>query len=341
MSSPPRTAQLAAAIPDADDGTSGPDVTVVVPVTERADPDLLELYEEYRASLVGAGFDCEFVFVAEPWFATEVGSLLRQSLPETELRVIMTGQSSGEAALLRLGCRAARSDVVVTLPPYRRVEASALPELVRRVEEGADLVVARRWPRRDSRINRAQNRLLHTTLRRIAGAKVNDVACGVRAMRRDLLDDVPLYGDYVRFLPLLALREGYRVEEVEAPQHGRDVGPRLHSPGTYLRRALDLLGLFVLLRFTEKPLRFFGLVGSGIAFAGILVLAFLTVERLQGVPMADRPLLLLSALLIVLGIQAIALGLIGELIVHLHAPHRKPYRIAASVTDRTADTSRP
>jgi len=306
-----------------------PDVTVVVPVSERADPDLDELYDEYRTPLVEAGFRCEFLFVAEPWFETELNPLEERRAAGDPVQLLRVGHSAGEAALLRLGFQAARAPVVVTLPAYRRIEAHGLPELVRRVQAGASLAVARRWPRRDSWVNRLQNRLLHASLQGVAGGRVNDVACGVRAMRRDLLDDIPLYGDYFRFLPLLALRQGHRVEEVDAPQHTGDVGPRLFSPGTYLRRALDLLGLFVLLRFTEKPLRFFGLLGSGFSLAGFLVLAVITVQRIQGTPMADRPLLLLGVLLVVLGIQAIALGLIGELIVHLHAPGRKPYRIAS------------
>jgi len=315
--------------PPAEEAPPVPDVTVIVPVSERSDPDLGDLYDEYRAPLTEAGFRCEFIFVAEPWFEAEMEPLEERRAAGDPVQLFRVGHSAGEAALLRLGFQAARASVVVTLPAYRRIEAHGLPELVRRVQAGASLAVARRWPRRDSWINRFQNWLLHASLQGVAGGRVNDVACGVRAMRRDLLDEIPLYGDNFRFLPLLALRQGRRVEEVEIPQHQGDVGARVFSPGTYLRRSLDLLGLFVLLRFTEKPLRFFGLLGSSFSFAGFLVLAVLVVQRLQGVSMADRPLLLLGVLLFVLGIQAIALGLVGELIVHLHAPGRKPYRIAS------------
>jgi hypothetical protein len=238
------------------------------------------------------------------------------------------GQVVGEATLLKLALAQCRGPIIVTLPAYRRVHASVLPQLIARVEAGADLAVARRWPRRDSWVNRLQNRVFHAIVRRFAGGRIRDVACGVRAMRREVLEEVPLYGDFFRFLPLLALREGYRVEEVDSPQHPADVPARVYAPGVYLRRLIDLLGLFFLLRFTEKPLRFFGLLGSGLSMSGGLILAVLLVQRLGGEGIADRPLLLLGVLLVVLGVQAIALGLIGEIIVHLHAPRKRPYRLA-------------
>jgi hypothetical protein len=96
----------------------------------------------------------------------------------------------------------------------------------------------------------------------------------------------------------------------------------------------DLFGLFFLVRFTEKPLRFFGLVGSGVALPGATILGVVLAQRLAGQGIADRPLLLLGVLLLVLGVQAIALGLIGEIIVHVNAPQRPTYRIAASSDDR-------
>jgi hypothetical protein len=110
----------------------------------------------------------------------------------------------------------------------------------------------------------------------------------------------------------------------------------VYGLGTYLRRALDLLGLFFLVRFTQRPLRFFGLVGSLLALAGTVILAVLGVQRIGGQGLADRPLLLVGILLLVLGVQAIALGLVGEIIVHLHAARHRQYRLASpSATARS------
>ena len=102
---------------------------------------------------------------------------------------------------------------------------------------------------------------------------------------------------------------------------------RIYSPGVYLRRLIDVMGLLFLLRFTDKPLRLFGLVGSVVTLGGAAILGVIFVQRLAGQGAADRPLLLLGVLLLTLGIQAIALGLIGEMIVHLNAPRRRAYRL--------------
>jgi hypothetical protein len=308
------------------------DVSVIVPVTERPD-DLADLYREFSQPLREAGLSSEFVFVAEPWYREQTDALAALVSSGEPIRVFAVGQTMGEAALLKIGVAQSRGPVIVTLPAYRRVAASALVDLVERVRDDADMAIARRWPRRDSWINRLQNRGFHMLLGGLARGKVHDVACGVRAMRREVLEDLPLYGDFFRFVPLIALREGYRVDELPTPQHEADTRPRVYGPGLYVRRLIDLLGLFFLLRFTEKPLRFFGLIGGALAMVGGAVLALLLVQRLAGQGIADRPLLLLGVLLLVLGVQAIALGLVGEIIVHMHASRRRTYRLAREHTD--------
>jgi hypothetical protein len=150
-------------------------------------------------------------------------------------------------------------------------------------------------------------------------------------MRRQVAETLPLYGDLHRFIPVLALREGYQVKEVSVPQHPNDAGTRVYSPGIYLRRLLDIAAFFFLAKFTEKPLRFFGLVGSAFLSSGTLITLILLAQRLGGQAIANRPLLLLSVLLIALGVQLMGLGLVGEIIVHLRAPHRRAYRVRQRV----------
>lgn len=301
-------------------------ISVIVLVSERPEP-LAEIYEEYSAPLRNSGRSYEFLFVSEPWFkrlAEPLEDLVDRGEP---IRVLHMGQAAGETALLKLGLSHSRGRIILTLPSYRRIEASGVEGLISAVEQGADLATARRWPRSDPWVNRLQTRLFHSTLAGFAKGKLHDVACGVRAIKREVFDEIALYGDFFRFLPLLAITEGFRVVEVNAPQHQADRSMRLYRPGIYLRRIIDVFGLFFLLRFTEKPLRFFGLIGSVAGSSGALILLVLAVQRLDGQGLADRPLLLLGVLLVVLGIQAIALGLVGEIIVHLHASRRRPYRV--------------
>jgi len=313
-------------------------IAVIVPVSHGAD-SLVELYRDYSEPLrAQSGWSFEFVVVAEPWYRDLTSPLVALAARGERIRVFHVGQSVGETTLLRVGLANTDAEIVVVLPAYRRVEPAALRELVQRVSDGADLAVARRWPRRDPWINRLQTRAFHALIGGLADGRLHDVACGVSAMRREVLERAPLYGDLLRFLPVFAIRQGYQLEEIAAAQHAADGRARVHGPGTYLRRLVDLLGLVFLLRFTEKPLRFFGLIGGLLTSGGGAVLTLLLLQRLAGRGIADRPLLLLGVLLVVLGVQAIALGLIGEIVVHLHAGHQRGYRLrdAASRTDRPA-----
>jgi hypothetical protein len=303
-----------------------PEVSVIIPVTERPEP-LDGLYAEFAVPLEQAGYAVEFIFCIQQWHLGMAQPLRTLAAAGAPVRILEFGQGVSETAMLKVGARNARAPVIVTMPAYRQTVAEALPPLVRRVEEGAELVVARRWPRKDSLINRFQNRVLHLALGKLAG-RLHDVACGVRAMRPKVLEETRVYGDFARFFPLVALRDGFLVDEVPVPVHPSATKPRVYGPGVYLRRAIDVLGLTFLLRFTDKPLRFFGLVGALLGIAGGVMLFGLLIERQffdRG--LADRPILLLGVLLIVLGVQAIALGLVGEMIVHLHAMRRPLYRL--------------
>jgi hypothetical protein len=311
-----------------------PDVSVVVAVVERPG-SLVDLYQEITPPLQAAGLAFEVIFATYPWFRTLTAPLAELAARGEPIRVFEIGQALGETALLKAAATAATAPIVVTVPAYPQADPAVLPALVERVRRGADLAVACRSPRRDSLINRFQSRVLHTFVGHLAGGKLRDVACGVRAMRWASIAEVPLYGDFSRFLPLIALREGFQVEEVAAPVHPRALQARVYSPGTYLRRLVDVLGLLFLLKFTDKPLRFFGLFGTVASGIGTVLLVIVFLQRVAGGSIADRPLLLLGVLLVTLGIQAIALGLVGEIIVHYSVGRQRRYRIREQDTART------
>jgi hypothetical protein len=301
-------------------------VSVIVPVGEHPE-DLADLYREYAQPFRDAGMEFEFLFVSGPGFAGLLEALHPLAASGESIRTFTVGHEAVDGVLIRSAEPHARGAILMTLPSYRRVVPSSLLALVDAVRNGADLAVAWRNPRRDGPVNRIQNRALHTLLRAMTGASIHDVACGVRALRRELLREVPLYGDLFRFFPVIAERMGYRVVEVPAGQHARDVRARIYSPAIYLRRVVDLLGLFVVLRFTQKPLRFFGWVGGVLLLIGGGLIALLFLERIRFQGTVSRPILLAALTMVILGIQAFALGLVGEIIVFLHSSRGTAYRV--------------
>ena len=305
-------------------GTTPRLVSVVVPVVERAD-DLLAVHQAFAHELESRGLAHEFLFVVdgELTLPPELAAMAQQP----GVRVLKFARTFGETAALRLGIERSEGDVILTLPAYFQVKPEGVGPLLAALERGSDMAVASRSPRLDSWLNRMQSAVFHRMISGVTDRRFHDIACGVRIMRRPVAEALPLYGDLHRFIPALAVREGYVVEEVAVAQHPQDARTRLYGPGVYLRRLLDITAFFFLAKFTEKPLRFFGLVGSVFFVAGAATGVVLLVDRLRGTGIANRPLLLLAVLLVALGVQLMGLGLVGEIIVHLRAPHRRAYRV--------------
>jgi hypothetical protein len=170
--------------------------------------------------------------------------------------------------------------------------------------------------------------VFHWLTARLTGAVFHDLTCGLRGMTREVAESLTLYGDLHRFIPVLAKRQGFRIAEVAVGQHPLDHGMRLRAPGVYLRRMLDILIVLFLAKFTKKPLRFFGLIGMLLFVGGSAVTLYLGLYRLLGFGgIAERPLLLLGVLLMVLGVQLLSIGLIGEIVIFTHARQLKDYKV--------------
>jgi glycosyltransferase involved in cell wall biosynthesis len=320
-----------------------PDLSVVIPVSERFDP-VRELYEAYRDGLRSGGARPEFIYVLDGAYDEVFAELRALQAAGEPIHVVQLARWFGEATALTIGAEQASSERLLFLPAYHQVDPAAVARLLH--DSDADLVIARRWPRRDSKLNRVGTILFHRLLRAITGYTFRDIGCGVRLMKRRVFDEVTIYGDQHRFLPILTAHRGFTVAEVDLPQAEKDPRLRLYRPGTYVRRLLDLVAVFFIVRFTKKPLRFFGLLGSAMVMIGALILAVVSIQRVFGdMPLADRPALLLGALFLLLGVQLFALGLIGELIIFTHARTLKEYAVAERInfsmhsgrTDETSD----
>lgn len=302
-------------------------VSVVVPVTERCDA-LDEIYHGHADILRTLVPSFEFIFVLDEGFeeaAQPLHALIDKGEP---IRIISLQRHFGEATVLMVGFQEVRADIIVTVPAYFQTLPEGLHTVMSALNEGNDLVVTRRYPRQDPWINRLQNRVFHGVIRFLTGVKFHDMSCSLRGIRRQVVREVNLYGDLHRFFPLLAYQRGFRVVERDVAQHPADCHIRTYRPGVYLRRILDIITVVFLFKFTQKPLRFFGLVGAGLFAGGFILSGFLAVQKLLGLTgLADRPLLVLGVLLMVLGVQTASVGLLGEMIVFTHARKVKDYAV--------------
>jgi hypothetical protein len=224
----------------------------------------------------------------------------------------------------------AAGGILLTIPAGTPVTADEIRDLLARVREGADLVIGSRSGRAGSLVERGPFSLYRWLAGRMVGVRFQDFASGVRAFRREIAEEIPLYGEMIRFLPILAAGRGYRVEEMAiAGRWPRGSGGAARPERMrYVNRLFDVLTLYFLLRFTKKPLRFFGVVGTGVFVPGLLITLYLFVVRaLLGQAIAGRPLLLFGILLMVLGVQIVSIGLIGEMIIFAHSRETRDYSV--------------
>jgi glycosyltransferase involved in cell wall biosynthesis len=304
------------------------EISVIVPVSERHD-DLRELYLQCSKEFANIGKSYEFIFVLDGPQTGAFGSLRELKKENPDIKIILLNRWFGEATALSAGFERSRGAIIFTLASYFQVEPAEVHRMYKMIlDEGNDLVISWRYPRIDSLFNRCQSAIFHRLIRILTGTKYHDISCGLRAMKRKVIEEISLYGDLHRFFPLLAFQRGFKVKEIAVKQSRQDSKTRIFGIGVYLRRLLDIITLFFLFKFTKKPLRFFGLIGSVVAGMGAIITAYLGLYRLLGLGgIADRPLLILGVLLIVVGVQLFSIGLLGEIIIFTHARGVKEYQI--------------
>ncbi len=309
------------------------EITAIVPITERVE-HVDQLILSYHHALAKLGRGYEFLFLVSPQWNSYRGSLeaiIAQGVPG---KIVSFSRSFGEATALQVGGEMAHGDIILTLPPYEQIAPEAVAEVLANLKDGTEMVIVNRSPRVDGAFNQFQARTFHRILNFFADPKFQDMGCGIRAFRKDILKEIRLYGDLHRFIPLLAHQQGFKVKEIDIPQSPRDAHRRVYGAKTYLGRLFDLLTIIFLTKFNQKPLRFFGAGGAICLGISLLGLLYIGIERLFfDVGAGDRPLLVVFSLLLVLGVQLGAIGLVGETIIFTHAKNSRPYTIRKIVND--------
>ena len=300
------------------------EISVVCPVTKHVS-ELAAVHREFENELAKSDKSIEFIYVLDgPWTGAETQMAGMES-SRYPVRVFTMANGFGEATALQYGFDQAQGTTIVTIADRPQIDAATVHEVLAKLGDGCEMVVTRREPRRDALLNRLQSKVFHGLVRWLTGKSFADLTCGLRALTADLAKGLDLYGDQHRFIPVLALRRGYKVAEIPGNQHAANTGLRLRGPGIYVRRLLDILNIYFLTKFTRKPLRFFGLIGLAVGAVGGVLLTLLAIARLFfDVQLADKPMVLLGALLFVLGVQVMSIGLIGEIIIFLSSKRDMP-----------------
>jgi hypothetical protein len=306
------------------------DVTVIVPILT-GDGRVAEVVEALGAELdrLEKRWECILVFDGVRGPAWLEAQRLTAAEPD-RVRPIAFQQAAGESMCLTAGFERARGAIIVTSPQYVQIDPFELSTMLRAIDEGADFVTPWRHPRIDPYLNRIQSALFNGLMRRILAMQLHDLNCYFRAFKRQVLEEVAIYGDQYRFLPAIASRQGFKVVEVKVRHLKEWGGTGFFGIGVYARRFLDILGVVFLSKFTLKPLRFFGTLGGiflllGAAMCGTLFVQHFVVD--EPGPLISRSVFQVGLLSFVLGVQIIGFGLVGEIIIYTQARNLREYRI--------------
>lgn len=313
------------------------DVSIVIPLYNEAE-SLPRLYEHLIPLL--DDWEREFeVILVDDGSTDETATILRQlQAQDSRLLVVLLRRNFGQTAAFAAGFDAARGNVIVTMDGDLQNDPADIPMLLDKMDEGYDIVSGWRIDRQDTFLTRKlPSQIANKLISRITGVHLHDYGCSLKAYHRDVIEGIQLYGEMHRFIPALASWMGVRVAEVPVNHNARQFGQSKYGLSRTIRVVLDLLTVKFLLDYATRPIQIFGLLGMIMLLIGGGLGAYLTTIRLffdQAI--GDRPMVILAALLIMVGVQLVIMGLLGEVLVRTyHEAQDKPvYAVREVLTNR-------
>jgi glycosyltransferase involved in cell wall biosynthesis len=290
------------------------DISVLVPVLDEAE-SVEELAERVKVVLSGLGERFEIIFVddgSRDGTAERVRAAHRR---DPRVKLVRLRRNFGKAAALTAGFEHSRGRLIITMDGDLQDDPDEIPRLLDALEKGGlDLVSGWKRERRDPVAKRLPSRIFNWVTRWLAGVQLHDFNSGFKIYRREVLEQIAVYGELHRYIPVLASRRGFVVGEVAVAHHPRRHGVSKYGWDRFYKGLLDLITVLFITRYTRRPLHLFGAIGLLFLGAGFSINLYLAILWMGGAPLSNRPLLLLGVLLMLLGIQVLTTGLLGEMI---------------------------
>jgi len=290
-----------------------PQISIVVPFLDE-EGSLEALHAKLTEVLAAVGRTYEILLVDDG--SRDRSSSIADALADRDPRVgvIHFRRNFGKAAALDAGFKRARGNIVFTMDADLQDDPAEIPHFLAKLDEGYDLVSGWKQKRRDPLGKTLPSKVFNLVVSQTSGVKLKDFNCGFKAYRAEAVQGLELYGELHRYVPVLVHFRGFRVTQIPVLHHPRKTGVSKYGVERMVRGFFDLLTILLITRYRARPLHLFGGVGLALAFLGFVCLAYLTIIWLQGHGIGTRPLLTLGVLLMLVGIQLISTGLLGEMI---------------------------
>lgn len=300
--------------PMASEAADPVDISVVVPVLDE-EGSVLELASRVAAVLGGLKRSFEIVFVDDGSKDGTPKRIREAREIDRRVKLVRLRRNFGKAAALTAGFDHSSGDLVVTMDGDLQDAPEEIPRMLAALEERQlDLVSGWKKHRRDPASKRWPSRLYNWVTRKLAQVDLHDFNSGFKVYRREVLSEISVYGELHRYIPVLASRRGFSVGEVDVVHHPRVHGVSKYGWDRFYKGLLDLLTVLFITKYTRRPLHLFGAVGLIFLGLGLSINVYLAVLWFLGQTLSNRPLLLLGMLLMLMGIQVLTTGLLGEML---------------------------
>jgi glycosyltransferase involved in cell wall biosynthesis len=288
-------------------------ISIVIPVMDEQD-NVTELYNQLESVLSKTG-EYEILFI-DDGSRDETAKRIKE-IKDKNVRVIQFQRNFGKAAALSCGFKESKGDMIITMDGDLQDDPKEIPRFIEKLKD-YDVVSGWKFKRYDPITKTIPSKFFNWLTKQITGVNIHDSNCGFKAYRRYVVENLDIYGELHRYIPALAHRKGYSIGEIKVEHHARKHGKSKYGVGRLLKGFLDLITVEFLINYTKRPLHFFGSIGIISGGFGFLICLYLVNLWIQSVRIGDRPLLMLGILLIIMGVQFIAIGLMGELMVSLN-----------------------
>ncbi|MGQ9625436.1 MAG: glycosyltransferase [Anaerolineae bacterium] len=303
------------------------DISVVIPIYDEEE-SLRVLHARLSEVLGRLGRSYEIIFVDDGSTDGSFAVLEELHASDPHLKALGFRRNFGKSAALSAGFRQAVGEIVITLDADLQDDPEEIPRLLEVLEKGYDLVSGWKYPRRDPLSKTLPSQIFNWVTRTLTGVNLHDFNCGFKAYRRQVIDEISIYGELHRYIPVLAYWRGFRVTEVKVRHHPRPFGRSKYGFSRFARGFFDLITVFFLTQYLRRPLHLFGWLGVFSFGAGLLISLYMTALWFMGKgPIGTRPLFSLGVLLLIIGVQFISFGLLAELITKVSPSASEDYSI--------------
>ncbi len=289
-------------------------ISVVIPLYNEQD-SLRELFNKVKYSLQSLTQKFEIIFIDDGSNDNSLKILRDLRGNDNRIKIISFRRNYGKSAALSVGFQNSKGDIIITMDADLQDDPSEIGNLVNEIKKGRDLVSGWKKKRYDPISKTIPSKLFNFVTSKLTGIRLHDFNCGLKAYKKAVIEDINVYGELHRYIPAIAHWKGFSVGEIIVQHHPRKYGKSKYGMGRFWKGLLDLTTMLFTTRYMQRPLHLFGFWGLIFSLAGFLINSWLVVEWMMGLTaLGNRPLFLAGVLLMIVGVQFISIGLIGEMI---------------------------